>query len=154
MKDYSPIKISTKLENMSFLIRFIFFYHPSSESEEQNMSEMILDVILHVSQMLCFPFALDTHEMMLAAILASFKQCLFVHKLVAACQIHVPLEAMEVPMGEFRGHRLNSLSCVVQWNLVIKRSDITKPSYNKVILLVPALYIYFFFNPDIMRNLI
>ena len=27
----------------------------------------------------------------------------------------------------------------VQWNLVITRSDITKPSYNKVILLVPAL---------------
>ena len=35
----------------------------------------------------------------------------------------------------------------VQWNLVIKSSDITK-SYNKVILLVPAL---FFFHPDITR---
>ena len=35
-------------------------------------------------------------------------------------------------------------SFVVQWNLVIKRSDITKPSYNKVILLVPALYISLF----------
>ena len=33
---------------------------------------------------------------------------------------------------------------VVQWNLVTKRSDITKPSYNKVILLVPALYISLF----------
>ena len=32
----------------------------------------------------------------------------------------------------------------VQWNLVIKRSDITKPSYNKVILLVQALYISVF----------
>ena len=42
----------------------------------------------------------------------------------------------------------------VQWNLVIKRSDITKPSYNKVILLVPTLYISLFFYPDIMRNLI
>ena len=42
----------------------------------------------------------------------------------------------------------------LQWNLVIKRSDITKPSYNKVILLVPALYISLFFYPDIMRNLI
>ena len=44
--------------------------------------------------------------------------------------------------------------CKVQWNLVIKRSDITKPSYNKVILLVPALSISLFFYPDIMRNLI
>ena len=35
---------------------------------------------------------------------------------------------------------------VIQWNLVIKRSDITKPSYNKVILLVPALYISLFFT--------
>ena len=43
---------------------------------------------------------------------------------------------------------------LVQWNLVIKRSDITKPCYNKVILLVPALYISLFFYPDIMRNLI
>ena len=33
------------------------------------------------------------------------------------------------------------LAYVLQWNLVIKRSDITKPSYNKVVLLVPALYI-------------
>ena len=45
-------------------------------------------------------------------------------------------------------------SLLVQWNLVIKRSDITKLSYNKVILLVPALYISLFFYPDIMRNLI
>ena len=42
---------------------------------------------------------------------------------------------------------------LLQWNLVIKRSDITKPSYNKVILLGPALYISLFY-PDIMRNLI
>ena len=33
----------------------------------------------------------------------------------------------------------------VQWNLVMKRSDITKCSYDKVILLVPALYISLFF---------
>ena len=33
----------------------------------------------------------------------------------------------------------------IQWNLVIKRSDITKPSYNKVILLVPDLYIFLCF---------
>ena len=42
----------------------------------------------------------------------------------------------------------------IQWNLVITRSDITKSSYNEVILLVPALYISLFFYPDIMRNLI
>ena len=35
---------------------------------------------------------------------------------------------------------------LVQWNLVIKRSDITKPWS-------PALY-FFVFYPDIMRNLI
>ena len=46
------------------------------------------------------------------------------------------------------------MELVVQWNLVIKRSDITKPSYNKVILLVPALYISLLFYRDIMRNLI
>ena len=43
---------------------------------------------------------------------------------------------------------------IIQWNLFIKRSDVTKPSYNKVILLVPALYISLFYYPDIMRNLI
>ena len=31
---------------------------------------------------------------------------------------------------------------LIQWNLVIKRSDITIPSCNKVILLVPALYFF------------
>ena len=39
--------------------------------------------------------------------------------------------------------RLSASGCVIllQWNLVITRSDITKSSYNEVILLVPALYI-------------
>ena len=36
----------------------------------------------------------------------------------------------------------------VQWNLIITRSDITKSSYNEVIL--AALYISLFFYPDIM----
>ena len=51
-------------------------------------------------------------------------------------------------------HELNfivglcSSNLMIQWNLVIKRSDITKPSYNKVILLVPALYISLFFDPE------
>ena len=44
--------------------------------------------------------------------------------------------------------------CNIQWNLVITRSDITKSSYNEVIMLVPVLYISLFFYPDIMRNLI
>ena len=38
----------------------------------------------------------------------------------------------------------------VQQNFVIKRSDITKPSYNRVILLVPAvLYFFMFLYPRI-----
>ena len=49
---------------------------------------------------------------------------------------------------------LMSSLILLQWNLIIKRSGITKPSYNKVILQVPALYISLFVYPDIMRNLI
>ena len=43
--------------------------------------------------------------------------------------------------------RFSENKCVIyiiaslQWNLIIKRSDITRPSNNKVILLVPALCI-------------
>ena len=35
-----------------------------------------------------------------------------------------------------------------------KEVGYNKPSYNKVSLLVPTLYISWFFYPDIMRNLI
>ena len=49
---------------------------------------------------------------------------------------------------------LNVSLVYIQWNLIIPRSDITKSSYNEVILLVLALYISLFFYPDIMRNLI
>ena len=45
-------------------------------------------------------------------------------------------------------------SNLVLLNLIIKRSDITKPSYNKVNLLVQALYISLVFYPDITRNLL
>ncbi|XP_041457057.1 serine/threonine-protein kinase 36-like [Lytechinus variegatus] len=71
----------------------------SSESKEQNLSELVLDIVLHVCQLLCFPFALDTHQMMMSAILSSFRQCLLVEKLVSAFQKYVPLEMTEVPMG-------------------------------------------------------
>ena len=50
-------------------------------------------------------------------------------------------------------HYIRVKKLEIQWNLIIKRSDITKPSYKKVILLVPILYISLFFYPD-MRNLI
>ena len=50
-------------------------------------------------------------------------------------EIRDELEMNHVDM--FDSKTMNTL----QWNLVIKRSDITKPSYYKVILLVPALYI-------------
>ena len=39
----------------------------------------------------------------------------------------------------------NINTCTVEPQ-IIKRSDITKPSYNKEILLVPALYISLFFT--------
>ena len=45
---------------------------------------------------------------------------------------------------------------VYYWNLVIKKSDITKPSYSKVILLVPALnnYIKSFIAKRVISNLV
>ena len=41
---------------------------------------------------------------------------------------------------------------IVQWNLAIKRPDITKPSYNKATLLAPALHTSLFLYPDTMRK--
>ena len=52
---------------------------------------------------------------------------------------------------------VKSMWTVLQWNLDIKRLGIRKPSYNKVILLVLALYISLslcFFNNNTTRNLI
>ena len=40
------------------------------------------------------------------------------------------------------------VNCILQWNLVITRSDITKSSYNEVSLLVPALLYFFVFLPQ------
>ena len=41
---------------------------------------------------------------------------------------------------------------LIQWKLVTKRSDITKPSYNTVILLVPAFYITLLFYSDLNKK--
>ena len=64
--------------------------------------------------------------------------------------------AMKLSYGELKKastiHTFFLVNFHIQWNLVIKRSDITKPSYNKVILMVPTLYISVFFYPDIVRN--
>ena len=45
---------------------------------------------------------------------------------------------------------------VYYWSLVIKKSDITKPSYSKVILLVPALnnYMKSFIAKRVISNLV
>ena len=50
---------------------------------------------------------------------------------------------IEMHMKHYNAHEV--IIYIIQRNLAIKRSDITKPSYNKVILLVPALYISLFF---------
>ena len=60
--------------------------------------------------------------------------------------VDTTVDTSSPPMVALR-HACNENNCETKrlhWNLVIKRSDITKPSYSKVILLVPALYICFF----------
>ena len=52
-----------------------------------------------------------------------------------------------------KDHEFLNESMKIQWNLVINFNGVgyvTKPSYNKVILLVPALYIYYFY-PDVTK---
>ena len=79
------------------------------------------------------------------------------------CRISCKLHIDQVERGSYwflalvhitQTFRVIAGRLVIQWNLIIKRSDITKPSYNKVIWLVPALCISLFSYPDIMRNLI
>ena len=65
-----------------------------------------------------------------------------------------PFRLVSVMSYNFLFPTTTTTTTTVQWNLVITRSDITKSSYNEVILLVPALYISLCFYPDIMRNLI
>ena len=54
---------------------------------------------------------------------------------------------VDIPLGD---HHPDT---PVQWNLVTKRSDTTKPSHNKVTLLAPAPHVSLFLYSDIIRSL-
>ena len=55
---------------------------------------------------------------------------------------------MSGDQDDFIVHIFYILSFIlIQWKLVTKRSDITKPSYHKVIMVAPDLYIFFFSLP-------
>ncbi|XP_022108847.1 serine/threonine-protein kinase 36-like [Acanthaster planci] len=71
----------------------------ASESSEQDLSSMIIDIILNVSQLLCFPFALDTHEMLMEAIQSSLQQSHVLTRLINACMLYLKPDEMEVPLG-------------------------------------------------------
>ncbi|XP_071789839.1 serine/threonine-protein kinase 36-like isoform X1 [Asterias amurensis] len=74
-------------------------YLAASSSGEQDLSAMVIDIILNVSQLLCFPFALDTHDMLMEAILASLQESHIMTRLISACMLHLKPEQMEVPVG-------------------------------------------------------
>ena len=99
--------------------------------------------ILTIIRMLTQPYT-QTHTYFIGFPSCSLKHLLFTRKKCCILWNH----------GSKEKTVLRNCISLIQWNLVIKRSDKTKPSYNKVILLVPALYISLFFYPDIMRNLI
>ncbi|KAK3576136.1 hypothetical protein CHS0354_043102 [Potamilus streckersoni] len=61
--------------------------------------QLTVDMILEVTQLCCFPFAIDTHEELLSEI----QQCLHFHallpRLLYACQRYLKNEQLEMPFG-------------------------------------------------------
>ncbi|XP_038058960.1 serine/threonine-protein kinase 36-like isoform X2 [Patiria miniata] len=83
----------------TLLSRDFLAFLAASNGSEQDLSSMVVDIILNVSQLLCFPFALDTHDMLMEAILSSLQQSHVLTRLINACMLYLKPEDMEVPLG-------------------------------------------------------
>lgn len=65
-----------------------------------DQKEFATDILTIVSQMLCFPFAIDTHNTMLSAAIATMEHCYVVIKLVIGVLKYISQsEKLEVVMG-------------------------------------------------------
>lgn len=67
---------------------------------EVSHEDFASDILTNVTQLLCFPFAIDTHAAMLSAVMATMEDCYIVIKLVIGCQRYVSQsERLELMMG-------------------------------------------------------
>ena len=127
--------------------------HPSRRSNQVLFFSPIVfypRYIWHISQIFSksklFSVPMDLTYAELTVLVLNMLQLKFEQYSSTRCSFKMKVKRVSI--------KNNQLCMNVQWNLVITRSDITKSSYNEVILLVPALSISLFFYPDIMRNLI
>ncbi|XP_033099504.1 serine/threonine-protein kinase 36-like [Anneissia japonica] len=68
-------------------------------SEEFDFKDMVVSLVLQISQLLCFPFALDISDTLVEDILSSYHQSLLLPKLLAACLLYLEPGTLEVPVG-------------------------------------------------------
>ncbi|XP_071946341.1 serine/threonine-protein kinase 36-like [Antedon mediterranea] len=68
-------------------------------SEDLDFKEMVVTLVLQISQLLCFPFALDVSDSLVEDILSSYHQSLLMSKLLAACLLYLDPSTLEVPVG-------------------------------------------------------
>ncbi|XP_077995717.1 serine/threonine-protein kinase 36-like [Glandiceps talaboti] len=68
-------------------------------TDESNYSEMIVDIVLQVSQLLCFPFAIDVNDNLMTSVLESMLQSQVIFKLVYVCKAYLLPHQLSVPIG-------------------------------------------------------
>ncbi|NXN79828.1 STK36 kinase, partial [Bombycilla garrulus] len=61
--------------------------------------EVVPDVVIHVCQLLCFPFALDVDKDTLALIMEAMRDTQIPAQLLQVCAFHLPFSFTELPMG-------------------------------------------------------
>ncbi|XP_070572421.1 serine/threonine-protein kinase 36-like [Ptychodera flava] len=71
----------------------------NKSNEEINYSDMIVDIVLQVSQLLCFPYAIDINDHMLSSVLESMHQSQIISKLVYVCRSYLQPHHMATSVG-------------------------------------------------------
>ncbi|XP_077866454.1 serine/threonine-protein kinase 36-like [Saccoglossus kowalevskii] len=71
----------------------------NKSNEDVDFSDMITDIILQVSQLLCFPYAIDVTDNMLSSVLECMFQSRVIWRLLSACQSHLQPHQISIPVG-------------------------------------------------------
>ncbi|XP_059141268.1 serine/threonine-protein kinase 36-like [Physella acuta] len=108
------------------MLTLVHFLHPQFLTQihshfKAEGAQLVEDIILAVTQMGCFPFAVDTTDELLAEIQHCLYTSKFLPRLLAACVHHLSGSSLETPLGLLARLVLGNVIFVEQFATAVKK---------------------------------
>ncbi|XP_019614869.1 PREDICTED: serine/threonine-protein kinase 36-like [Branchiostoma belcheri] len=97
----------------------------SPGDEDSSPSERVIDLILQVTQLFCFPFAVDTNDTILSETLRCVREVQLVPQLLLVSRRYLKLHLLEMPIGLVSRLILGDSQLIPQFVIMVQNTEST-----------------------------